>query len=278
MSNSDVFFYWRKEVFAMKGAKRRGFTLIELLVVIAILAILMALLLPAIQTAKEKARESRCKSNMRQIVNAIMMFATEHDDHLPAGGRCDRNYEWDWTWGGNVISVPTTDPAQCERIEVETGSLWPYVMNLPRVGAFGEVSRGMKDEWYGSSDNVYLCPASGPVGRKRGCSYSMNALLDDITDVAGRNPQVPSMLGIKISEIRSDARKVLLVDEPETTINDGWFVPNGHENQVSNMSAWLKHADGANIAFCDGHIRFMHGEELKPIMSRTDDQYFHPLR
>jgi prepilin-type N-terminal cleavage/methylation domain-containing protein/prepilin-type processing-associated H-X9-DG protein len=262
----------------MKRVNRTGFTLIELLVVIAILSILMALLLPAIQTAKAKAKEARCKSNMRQLVNAIMMFATDHDDHLPAGGRCARNFEWDWTWGGNVISVPTTDPSQCQRIEVETGSLWPYAMNLPRVGRFGETPRGMSEEWYGSSDNVYLCPAAGPVGRKRGCSYSMNALLDDLAELGGRNPQVADMMGIKLSEIRNDAKKVLLVDEPETTINDGWFVPNGHENQVTDMSAWLKHAGGANLAFCDGHIRFMRGEELKPIMGRTDPLWFDPRR
>lgn len=62
---------------------RRGFTLIELLVVIAIIAILAAILFPVFAQAREKARQSACLSNMKQVSTALMMYAQDYDEALP---------------------------------------------------------------------------------------------------------------------------------------------------------------------------------------------------
>ena len=63
--------------------KNKAFTLIELLVVIAIIAILAAILFPVFAQAREKARQTSCLSNMKQVGLGLLMYAQDYDENYP---------------------------------------------------------------------------------------------------------------------------------------------------------------------------------------------------
>lgn len=69
-------------MFPSRTASRRGFTLIELLVVIAIIAILAAILFPVFARAREAARQTSCRSNVKQLGTALSMYAQDYDEAL----------------------------------------------------------------------------------------------------------------------------------------------------------------------------------------------------
>jgi prepilin-type N-terminal cleavage/methylation domain-containing protein len=91
---------------------KRGFTLIELLVVIAIIAILAAILFPVFAKAREKARQSSCLSNCKQLGLAIMQYTQDYDEMLPLG---------------QMDTVPVTYPLR--GIYDGTSVLMPYIKN-----------------------------------------------------------------------------------------------------------------------------------------------------
>jgi len=140
----------------VKGRRKRGFTLIELLVVIAIIAILISLLLPAVQQAREAARRSQCRNNMKQLGLAMHNYESTHG--VFPSGRLERPGDTKWvSWG--VMILPYVDQAPLYNL---------YNQNL-RWNAPGNAAVT------GTQLSVYLCPSvpvSGRFDRNPSTSYA----------------------------------------------------------------------------------------------------------
>ena len=98
-------------------SRRHGFTLIELLVVIAIIAILIALLLPAVQQAREAARRSQCKNNIKQVMLAMHNY---HDTYTVLPANCYK-----------IGIQDTALTTQTQRATHWTAMLLPYIDQGP---------------------------------------------------------------------------------------------------------------------------------------------------
>jgi len=153
--------------------KRRAFTLIELLVVIAIIAILAAILFPVFAKAREKARQSSCSSNLKQLGLGFTQYVQDYDERLPAAGKYqDQPGAAGWTPGN--AGTPYSDTPTTVACDVTKGAIYTYV----------------------KSAQVYVCP-SDKHGRAKLLSYSMN-----------QNLELKSM-----AICRSPSTCILLVDE-----------------------------------------------------------------
>ncbi len=228
---------------------RRGFTLIELLVVIAIISILAAILFPVFATAREKARQISCASNLDQLSLAFQQYTQDNDETLPNA-----------TYGGYGAMVK---------------SGWMYYSSFPSGGL---ATAGQYDPTQGSiygyvkSKQVYVCPDDSS-GQAAGDSYAVNSCTV-IPNTA------PSTTGIKygrpLAFFAAPSDTMLLGEEAKGanynngTTNDAYLnfaSASGGGSQSDSIST--RHAHGnqmgySNVCFLDGHVKSLLFPEPRP--------------
>ena len=91
--------------------KRNGFTLIELLVVIAIIAILAAILFPVFARVREKARQTTCLSNEKQLWLGLMQYAQDNNEYFPTALNGGSLYGGAYGWAGQIYPYVKSDGA-----------------------------------------------------------------------------------------------------------------------------------------------------------------------
>ena len=243
----------------------RAFTLIELLVVIAIIAILAAILFPVFAQAREKARQTTCVSNLKQIGTAILMYAQDYDETYPK-----TQYNTDLTWA------------------TKTGfwgwyrMIYPYVKN-------GEMTKGGFNDGAGG---IWRCPS---IIKDQSRTYGLNSTLGQggafwlpaeeqiegtptvhLFEIDAPSDKVMVVeKGVELDNNRPDAdfltdyaQLIFLADEYAWT--DSKFAPTSEQNDwkydcdltqlswpVCSVMPRYRHNRMSNMVFFDGHVKAM---------------------
>ena len=222
----------------------KGFTLIEWLVVIGIIAILAAILFPVFAQAREKARQTSCLSNCKQLGTALQLYVDDFDETYPpktstvaADMPTDTSYPcykfsgyWVDFWFGGGQSRTWMD------------SIFPYVKNI----------------------NMFKCPS----GSKKGPGYGFSTCMQGLYSNSG---DTNSWTAPTISMIKSTSETVCFADasrandlcivgiQPSYFWTESMLTERGVEDYFQTVAGYqsaLRHNGGANFTLADGHAKY----------------------
>ena len=252
----------------------RAFTLIELLVVIAIIAILAAILFPVFAKVREKARQTTCVSNEKQMGLAMLQYVQDNDERHPMLQYYDAN--------GQPI--------------IWSSAIYPYVNN-------GDSSAYKGTTYYYGTGGVWSCPS---FPSKQPAEYGVNFQIcrNGMGTWASTQPGF-KLVTVGDSQIDAPAEKILIVEKGEAAVSGGTdyaqplFDPNEanftdpigpivngvptknsthlelkYDVDGGSNAAWanwnttpgnmprFRHTESCNCLFVDGHVKSIHRGQM----------------
>ena len=240
---------------ASRSGSRAGFTLVELLVVIAIISILAAILFPVFARARENARRSACQSNLKQIGLGLMQYVQDNDGYYPffsTSGMAG------YVAPASLVTLPGASSSDVK---------WSHLINP-----------------YLKSSQIFVCPSrSDARSMGRNVSYGFNFhYLSYSRDGAAFYVAKDSVIEfpsemVAIADARGTGDGAYLKDgesnDATRELNHGYSLdpraeasglPAGHSSSTGGLFSIVssRHFEGGNVAFADGHVKWMKGATL----------------
>ncbi|HEY3329886.1 MAG TPA: DUF1559 domain-containing protein [Capsulimonadaceae bacterium] len=232
-----------------RASSNRAFTLIELLVVIAIIAILAAILFPVFATAREKARQSSCSSNLKQLGIALTQYSQDYDEQFPY----DNNSGYANGWAGQVYLYVKSvavfacpDDTYVPTLGLPASKTISYALNynVMQTGpGFGSANK------YASISKLTAAPSTVLL-------FEVSGINNCSADTVGEN-QSPTGIG---SDGFACAHPYTYGAVPASNNASGKYATgaiSGYALTMIGSGDGTRHTGGSIYLAADGHVKFL---------------------
>lgn len=237
-------------------SRRKAFTLVELLVVIGIIALLIAILLPALNKAREQAKQVKCASNLRQMGAAMIMYINDWQYYPGCYGSDNGGLTAFAVWPTRLrLYMGGVN----EAFHCPSQDMWSAWQTAGGSAAFANLA----DEGYGYKFGEPLLIANGASAIPFSYGYNdwgatnslqSNASPNLMRGLGGDQWVLPGTTGtrqLKASRVKISAEMIAIADNHPTANWDYNLDPTPTQRDQAPGNI---HSGGANVLFCDGHV------------------------